>query len=382
MQARSKKLMCVACWATLLATGVDLMARDDESKPRQALGPFFGSNFCFDGKRLLTVSGKNACLWDVETGKELQRFQGHGDGVRAVTFSPDGRYVLTGSGAIPDMGVHSQDHSARIWDVTTGKEVKRFQDDAVDDTVNKVQYSPDGSRVLTLGLNRKAVLWDINTGKELFAFSDVQKVDFDGSKIVGVNVRGSRVTVWDATTGKELFGIGENKAGHWFETTALDPLGKVLLTTASDGSVRAWDAKTGRMLMEFKGHANRVRQAVFAPRGEKVVTASSDGTVRWWNSKTGEQLKLIKYPGQVEQILLSWDEKRLLAKWNDELKHETVVTLSDAETGQEILRLPHDGAREVVGFSPNGKTFVTLEAERPATLRNAETGKVIREYAP
>jgi WD40 repeat protein len=38
-------------------------------------------------------------VWDVETGKELYRFEGHPAGVWAVVFIPDGNRVVSGSGA-------------------------------------------------------------------------------------------------------------------------------------------------------------------------------------------------------------------------------------------------------------------------------------------
>src|ERR1700677_2868150 len=51
-----------------------------------------------DGRRVLTGGDDRITrLWDVETGKELQRFEGHSNWVDAVAFSPDGRRVLTGS---------------------------------------------------------------------------------------------------------------------------------------------------------------------------------------------------------------------------------------------------------------------------------------------
>jgi len=52
----------------------------------------------------------------LETGKEVRKFEGHGDGIFSIAFSPDGRYVLAGS----------NDNTARLWDRETGKEVKRF----------------------------------------------------------------------------------------------------------------------------------------------------------------------------------------------------------------------------------------------------------------
>src|SRR5436309_3287442 len=43
---------------------------------------------------------------------------GHGAGVRSVAFSPEGKYVLTAG---------SEDNTARLWEVETAREVRRFE---------------------------------------------------------------------------------------------------------------------------------------------------------------------------------------------------------------------------------------------------------------
>jgi len=44
-------------------------------------------------------------LWNVQTGQEVRRFTGHTAEVRNVTFSPDGKFILTAS----------HDGTARLW---------------------------------------------------------------------------------------------------------------------------------------------------------------------------------------------------------------------------------------------------------------------------
>ena len=60
----------------------------------------------------------------------------HEDGVKGVTFSPDGKYLATAS----------QDNTARVWDVIDGSEVARIPHE---DVVNGVAFSPNGKYLAT-----------------------------------------------------------------------------------------------------------------------------------------------------------------------------------------------------------------------------------------
>src|SRR4051812_24768173 len=49
--------------------------------------------FSSDGKYVLTASfDKTARLWDATTGKELRQFKGHTNYVTSAVFSSDGKY--------------------------------------------------------------------------------------------------------------------------------------------------------------------------------------------------------------------------------------------------------------------------------------------------
>lgn len=117
--------------------------------------------FSPDGRYVVSGSGgKNALkLWDIATGKEIRNFTGQiSSSADSVAFSPDGRYVVSGS----------EDNTLKLWDIQTGNEIRTFSGHAND--VYSVAIFPDGRFIFSGGFDGTTRIWDINTGKELAQF--------------------------------------------------------------------------------------------------------------------------------------------------------------------------------------------------------------------
>jgi len=153
----------------------------------------------------------------------LQRLEGH-DAAATGCFSPDGRQVLS----------CSPDHTVRLWDVETGKEIRRFQE-------------PQG---------------------KVFGAGFVA----GGSKVVA-NCEDRKFRIWEAASGKLLREIDLTDVGgdRWSMTAT--PNGRLGLVSHQDGSVRVYDLGSGEQVHRYE-QAPKARAFSFTPDGKFAVAGS------------------------------------------------------------------------------------------------------------
>ena len=126
-----------------LATGTLVRTCDTQSNK------IYQVAFTRDSKQVLSSGDNVIHVWDVATGKEARRFEGHKDLVPGMALSPDGRRLVTGG----------DDRTVRLWDVASGKELHQFKGHT--DRVTCVAFAADGRRVASGSLDRTVRVWGL-----------------------------------------------------------------------------------------------------------------------------------------------------------------------------------------------------------------------------
>ena len=251
----------------------------------------------------------------------------HESVVCCVRFSHDGRYVATGC-----------NRSAQIFEVSTGSQVTKLQDESVDKDgdlyIRSVCFSPDGKYLATgaedkqirvrkfssldssISFRHKAEslilkqVWDIQTRTIRTTFSgheqDIYSLDFarDGKHIASGS--GDRsVRVWDIETGREVLNLVIEDG---VTTVAISPQGEYVAAGSLDKSVRVWDARNGMLIERLdgpEGHKDSVYSVAFAPDGRSLVSGSLDKTIKMW--QLADSRVMIGGPSRVGKCIKTFE---------------------------------------------------------------------------
>jgi WD40 repeat protein/serine/threonine protein kinase len=272
-------------------------------------------SFSHDGRRILTASlDRTARIWDVTTGSEIAVLRRHVDQVHCASFSPDGTWVATGAGHpknLVEVSTWQGDFTARLWDSATGEEKAVLKGHEA--VITHLAFSPDGTRLVTVDEERLALVWDVPSARQVSRLGKrssrhrdrVIALSFspDG-KMVATGSYDRTAKVWDVESGAEVATLGEPVPmpkdpfeGFGAVVPAFSPDGSRLAAGFFDGTVKVWSTKTWAEPRVLRGHKSDVIFVAFDPEGKRIISVSLDKTFRVWSGETGEELLAAEIPG-------------------------------------------------------------------------------------
>jgi len=350
-------------------------------------GSIYYATFSPDGRRILTVGGVwgdddteatgEAILWDVTSGRMLRRLSGHADFIKAGAFSPDGRWIVTGS----------VDSNVVLRDAATGNTIRALERHA--GQVTAAAFSPNSDLLVTVGGtddDPEVMFWDPETGELVFEnvghWKTVNFVAFhpSGDFIVSSG-RDGLLMMWDPATGSVISAVGHR--AYTIQQISVTSERFQILARSADYTVPClWEAVTGRPLQLFDRFWDEVNAMVVSQDGTMVMTGG-DENVALWSVETGEVLhELEAHQEFVFSVAISADG-RLAASGGSvpDDASEAELYLWDVQTGKMRFRLR--GQPSLVNrlkFDPSGSRLLVGGLDGQATLWDTTTGRKLATF--
>lgn len=244
-------------------------------------------SFSPDGKFVATGSrDKTLKIWDTLKGTELHHLKGHTSNVFGVCWSPDGKSVCSGS----------RDKSIKIWSASSGLCTHTLLEHK--NIVRCVAWSPDGKHILSTSDDKTAIVWD--------ATNDFTKIGVlyghRAEVIYGAYSSDCRraatcsddctIKLWDTKKNSLSYGTNYVKVAtliyHTQGIKAVDfsPDCKTLISGSEDHKIVQWNARNAKVMSVLEGHTEDIRGVRYSSDGRYIVSGSTDSTLKLWNAKS------------------------------------------------------------------------------------------------
>jgi WD40 repeat protein len=159
-------------------------------------------------------------------------------------------------------------------------------------------------------------------------------------------------------------------------SVAFSPDGKILAVADEEGSIRLWNAATGRQLalLASAGRRAAVDSVGFSPDGKILAAGDEVGTAYLWNPATSQLLATLRDPGRqasADAVAFSPDGKILAIGDGDGGTY-----LWNTAARRRLATLPRfpDGGVNAVAFSPDGKILAIGDGDGRTYLWNVAGG--------
>ncbi|RMG41208.1 MAG: hypothetical protein D6725_01895 [Planctomycetota bacterium] len=343
-------VLAALVWCVCGARGV-VHGQSPQARLSGHTDPVYDVRFSPDGRWIVTGSFDNTVrLWDARTLAPVRTMSGHTKLVLCVAVSPDGRWIASGS----------MDRTIRLWEIPRDTPLGDLTMHA--GGARSVAVAANGT-VATVGADRKLRLFD-GSGKP------IREVALAGGVPTRVALRsdGQYAAAGDDQGFIHLVKVADGSAVRWGAQAGavtglrFTPNNAYLMTAGADGTLKRWSSNPPAIAVT-KGGSKAVSAAVH-PQGGQVAVCGGDRVIRLLNRSDGKVVRTIELPANVVALAIASNGQTIAVACAD--RRVRLVQFSNGAVKRELPAAAedlvsvaiHPAGQFVAAGSSGGKVFL------------------------
>lgn len=250
-------------------------------------------------------------LWNLTTGGEIALLSQHKSLVTSLSFTPDNRFLISGS----------EDKNLIIWDLQnyTSKILGTWTN-RHNQAILSLNISCD-SKILVSGSADKSVkVWEIYSTADPYTLTGYK------SEILAVAISPNQdffvaggldkdIKIRQINNGKIIQSITVDSG---ITSVVFSQDSQLLATGGFDGTIQLWYWKTGEKFVQIEGHSKPINHLRFSPDGEEIMSGSLDKTLKIWQLDISQKnVRLKENYSEILSFDRSADGKTLVCGYCD-----------------------------------------------------------------
>ncbi|KAK2607025.1 hypothetical protein N8I77_005734 [Diaporthe amygdali] len=231
-------------------------------------------------------------LWNGESRDCFKTISAHKDTINDLTFSPDGRFLVSAS----------WDKTSQLWR-SSGEQVTCENEEQEFFPIYVAGYSPDGKHIVTASDSRISI--SDNTRSEIrqeiqshlglisaLTFTVNEKLLITGSWT-------GHISLWDLESGALIQNI--DRAKNEVTALAMSHSGLLMASATADGEIKLWHTQVWAVRYIVRGHTGAVNTILFSNDDTQIISCSDDKTVRVWRLDVASKMELPTHSNRTER---------------------------------------------------------------------------------
>nr|WP_254173200.1 hypothetical protein [Planktothrix pseudagardhii]CAD5927597.1 putative WD repeat-containing protein sll0163 [Planktothrix pseudagardhii] len=343
-------------------------------------------SFSPDGKLIVTGGYDGRVrLWNL-SGKLLHQWQTAKNGIDRITFSREGEMLRLRFSPKGEMLATINNGIITLWKLS-GKQIAQWE--SLNQNDYRLDFSPDGKYLVTTGETDSARIWNLS-GKKVaevkYPYGNIHSAQFSPNSQYLILAGDRGVQRWDIQT-QQFDPI--IKTIDKITSISLSPNGQYLATAGWFDLPRLWKL-TGQQIADIKRQPiNPTHDVIFSPDSQRIAVKEQDNLVSIWNIYGHKMTEIKTSKHKIAGLFFSPDKEHFVTVVEQIIAEKSIIKSLQPKKiqiwsllGQRLLEFEEQGSLSDFIFSPDGKQFaiqVNVPSKGSQILLKNLSGKLIAE---